>query len=181
MANKAGRPSCKGKIEQHLKNGDIARWASAGANDKQIAENIGISIDTFVEYKKSYSEFSETLAHARKPVVIEAFEGLVRLSKGFEHTVTRQSKKEVIDKNGNIVTLHEAVQETTYYPPQHQACSKVITNYLNQIKKYGSGVPQEYIAEPSVEQPEQKDGGLPEMDAMYRELFFSRGDIKNDD
>lgn len=171
LKNVGGRPSSKSTIEELLRNGDIERWCRAGATDKQLAENIGVNLSTFYKYKAEFVEFSNTIKRARKPIITEAFEGLVRLSKGFEHTTTKQLKKEVLDRNGNIITLHEAIQETEYYPPQHQACTKVIVNYLNQLKK-GGGVPEEYINEPLPEAPESKAKRLEEMDLALKELFF---------
>lgn len=166
-----GRPSSREIIEELIKNGDIEKWCKAGAKDSQLADNIGINLSTFYKYKNEYKEFSDTLKRARKPVVIEAFEGLVRLSKGFEHVVTKQNKREVLDRNGNIITLHEATQEVLYFPPNHQACTKVIVNYLNQIKK-GGGVPEEYLNEPLPEPPESKAKRFDEMEQAMKELIF---------
>lgn len=160
------------------RDGSIERWARAGATDRQIAESIGLSYTTYYKYLNEYPNVLDTIQSARKPVVTEAFEGLVRLSRGFEHTVTRQSKKEVLTSEGKVVTLHEAVQETRYYPPNHQACTKVIVNYLNHINRKKDGVPDEYVSEPEAMAADSKQGRLPEMEEALKCLFF--GDGKDD-
>ena len=158
-----------------FKDGSIERWARAGATDKQIAENIGISRDTFYNYLKAYPDVLDTLHRARKPVVIEAFEGLVRLSRGYHEKTTRKHIKTIKDKKGNVISkVEEIFEDDTYIAPQHQACTKVIVNYLNQIKKHGSGTPVEYVNEPAIS-TDAKDGRLSEMEQAMRQLFFGEG------
>lgn len=159
------------------KDGSIERWARAGATDKQIATNIGLSRDTFYRYLKVYPDTLDVLQRARKPVVIEAFAGLVRLSQGFHETTTVRHQRIITKANGHKEKIEEVTETDTYYPPQHQACTKVIVNYLNKQKKSGDGVPEEYLAEPAIEQV-SKEGRLPELENALKELFFTRG--KND-
>lgn len=40
---------------------EIKDWVRNGATDKVIAERLGISEDSFYEYKREFSEFSESL------------------------------------------------------------------------------------------------------------------------
>lgn len=76
-----------------FKDGSIEKWARAGATDKQIAECIGISRETFYKYLRVYPDVLDSLHRARKPVVMEAFEGLVRLSRGYhEKKISRHSR-----------------------------------------------------------------------------------------
>lgn len=58
------RPS---KYETHVKPRltEIADWVRNGASDKQVAERLGISADSLIEYKKKFSEFSECLKNTR--------------------------------------------------------------------------------------------------------------------
>ena len=163
------------------KDGSIERWARAGATDKQIAENIGLSRDTFYKYLREYPDVLDTLHHARKPVVLEAFEGLVRLSKGFHEKKTSKHIRIIYgqDKNGKRIEtgrIEEIYEDDTYYPPDHRAGTKVIVNYLNQLKKdRNGGVPEEYINAPEVT-VEAKQGRLSEMEQAMRELFFNGGE-----
>lgn len=58
------RPS---KYETHVKPrlSEVEDWVRNGASDKQVAERLGISADTLIEYKKQFSEFSECLKNTR--------------------------------------------------------------------------------------------------------------------
>lgn len=60
-----GRP---GKYETNVKPrfDEITEWLSIGATEKEIAKNLGINIDTWIEYKKTYSELTDPLKVAAK-------------------------------------------------------------------------------------------------------------------
>lgn len=55
-----GRPS---KYETHVlpRLDEIADWCRNGATDKDIAARLGISRDSFMEYKRKFSDFSDIL------------------------------------------------------------------------------------------------------------------------
>ena len=58
----------KGKYEKWLKEENLLLlegWARDGLTDEQIAKNIGITVSTFYEWKKKYSEISESLKRAK--------------------------------------------------------------------------------------------------------------------
>lgn len=58
------RPS---KYETHVapRLSEVADWVRNGASDREVAERLGISADSLVEYKKRFSEFSECLKKTR--------------------------------------------------------------------------------------------------------------------
>ena len=58
------RPS---KYETHVapRLSEVADWVRNGASDREVAERLGISADTLIEYKKKFSEFSECLKKTR--------------------------------------------------------------------------------------------------------------------
>lgn len=59
----------KGKYEKWLKEENLLLlegWARDGLTDEQIAKNIGITVSTFYEWKKKYSEISESLKRAKR-------------------------------------------------------------------------------------------------------------------
>lgn len=61
----------KGKYEKWLEFENltlIEGWARDGLTDEQIAKNIGITLSTFYEWKKKYSEFSESLKNGKEVV-----------------------------------------------------------------------------------------------------------------
>ena len=167
-------------FKDFAEDGSLERWARAGATDKQMAENLGMSRDTFYKYLREYPDTLDSIQRARKPVVLEAFEGLVRLSRGFHETKTTTHTYVVYrrDKNGEMVEK-ERVEKTdvedVYFPPDHKAGTKVIVNYLKHMKKNREGVPTEYVNEPEVT-IEMKQGRLPEMEDAMKELFFGGGD-----
>lgn len=57
----------KSKYESHVapRLEEIKDWCRNGATDEDIYTQLGISKDTFYEYKKKYSDFSDTLKHTR--------------------------------------------------------------------------------------------------------------------
>lgn len=81
------RPS---KYETHVQPRltEIADWARNGVTDKQIGENLGISQDTFIEYKKRYPEFSECLKRTRELVDAEVENALLKRALGYTYKET---------------------------------------------------------------------------------------------
>lgn len=81
----------KGKYEKWLKEENLLLlegWARDGLTDEQIAKNIGITVSTFYEWKKKYSEISESLKNG-KEVVDYAVENAL-LSSALEGNTTAQ-------------------------------------------------------------------------------------------
>lgn len=168
--------NCAKIVSDALADGRIEKWASAGATDAQLAQCLGISYTMFKAEKAKNPSIATIIQRARRPVVVEAFEGLVRLSHGYHEKVTKKHIRKVKDSSGNVISsVEEITEDDVYVPPSHQACTKVVVNYINQMKKYGIGIPQEYASEPSIT-IETKDGRLPEMEQAMRELFFNGGD-----
>lgn len=58
------RPS---KYETHVapRLSEISDWVRNGASDREVAQRLGISADSLIEYKKRFSEFSECLKNTR--------------------------------------------------------------------------------------------------------------------
>lgn len=81
----------KGKYEKWL-NGEnlllLEGWARDGLTDEQIAKNIGITVSTFYEWKKKYSEISESLKKGKEVVDYEVENAL--LSSALEGNTTAQ-------------------------------------------------------------------------------------------
>lgn len=100
-------------------------WARDGLTDEQIANNLGISTSTFYEYKKNYSEFSESLKRGKEIVDYEVENALLKRALGYEfeektyetkwdenqgrfrEVLTKKVKKEVIpDTTAQIYWLN---------------------------------------------------------------------------
>lgn len=58
----------KSKWETHVKDklALVEGWARDGLTDEQIAKNLGISKDTFYQYKSKYPDFSDSLKKGKK-------------------------------------------------------------------------------------------------------------------
>lgn len=81
----------KGKYEKWLKGENLLLlegWARDGLTDEQIAKNIGITVSTFYEWKKKYSEISESLKKGKEVVDYEVENAL--LSSALEGNTTAQ-------------------------------------------------------------------------------------------
>lgn len=77
--NKKVSEVAKSKWEQ-VKNKLILveGWARDGLTDEQIAQNLGISKDTFYEYKKKYPDFSDSLKKGKEIVDYEVENALLQ-------------------------------------------------------------------------------------------------------
>lgn len=75
----------KGKYEKWLKKENLLLlegWARDGLTDEQIAKNIGITVSTFYEWKKKYSEISESLKKGKEVVDYEVENALLSSALG---------------------------------------------------------------------------------------------------
>ena len=81
----------KGKYEKGLKKENLLLlegWARDGLTDEQIAKNIGITLSTFYEWKKKYSDISESLKKGKEVVDYQVENAL--LSSALEGNTTAQ-------------------------------------------------------------------------------------------
>ena len=88
---------------------EIAAWCRDGYTDKEIAEKLDISQDSFYVYKNKYTEFSDTLKETKEIADIKVENSLNRNANGYDYEEqTVVMKKEVIYKDG------KRVKEITY-------------------------------------------------------------------
>ena len=81
----------KGKYQKWLLKENLLLlegWARDGLTDEQIAKNIGITLSTFYEWKKKYSDFSESLKKGKEVVDYEVENAL--LSSALDGNTTAQ-------------------------------------------------------------------------------------------
>ena len=96
--------------EQWKKDGElkdklilIQGMARDGLTQQQIANNLGISIDTLIENKKKYSEFSDALKKGKEVIDFEVENALLKRALGYEYEeetyengiLTKKVKKQV--------------------------------------------------------------------------------------
>ena len=105
----------KGKYQEWLKPEKlilIEGWARDGLTDEQIAKNIGISKQTFYDWKKKYADFSDSLKNGKEVIDIQVENSLLKRALGYEY-------EEVSEKfEGGIlterkVTKKQVVPDTT--------------------------------------------------------------------
>ncbi len=84
----------KGKYEQWLTEEGLLQlesWARDGLTDEQIAANMGITRSTLNEWKKKYSDISDTLKRGKNVIDIQVENALLKRALGYRYTeVTRE-------------------------------------------------------------------------------------------
>lgn len=127
------RPS---KYETHVapRLEEIKAWARDGATEEEIAKKLRIAISTLYEYKKTFSEFSESLKSARvyDDEVVSALHrktlgGIVKLKKPIK-------LKKRFYENGRLVREEEVIEmaeEETYVIPDTIAQMYWLNNRLS--------------------------------------------------
>lgn len=74
----------------------VEGWARDGLTDEQIANNLGISKDTFYQYKKKYSDFSDSLKKGKEVIDYEVENALLKRALGYEYDeITYKNNKEI--------------------------------------------------------------------------------------
>jgi hypothetical protein len=68
--------------EDHLSQ--VERWKRHGLSNEQIAKNIGISEQTFYNWKDKHVEFFEAIKKGREVIVCELENALIKRAKGYE-------------------------------------------------------------------------------------------------
>ena len=90
----------------------IQGWARDGLTDEQIAHNMGICRDTLIEWKKKYSDISDTLKKGKEIVDREVENALFKKAIGYSYKET--TKERVLNtKTGKIemVVTKEVTKE----------------------------------------------------------------------
>ncbi|MBP3880036.1 MAG: helix-turn-helix domain-containing protein [Lachnospiraceae bacterium] len=93
MAKKAGR---KGKYEYWISPDGLLRiegWARDGLSKEQIAKNIGVRVETIIDWEKRFPQFSKALKKGREVVVRELENALIKRAKGYEVEETTEELK----------------------------------------------------------------------------------------
>lgn len=78
----------KGKYEYWLTPEGLLKleaWARDGLTDEQIAGNIGIHRDTLMDWKKRYSDISDTLKRGKEIVDIQVENALLKRALGYSY------------------------------------------------------------------------------------------------
>lgn len=96
----------------------IEGWARDGLTDEQIAANMGISRSTLSEWKKKYSDISDTLKRGKEVVDRQVENALLKRALGYRYKET--TRELITDKQTGISELvvtkvveKEVVPDTT--------------------------------------------------------------------
>lgn len=117
---KEGEPSmARGKYQDWLTSEGLLKleaWARDGLTDEQIAKNMGISRSTLAEWKKKYSDISDTLKKGKEVVDIEVENALLKRALGYKYVeVTKERVTELNPRTGEpeskLVVTKEVVKE----------------------------------------------------------------------
>lgn len=113
----------KGKYEYWLTPEGLLKlqgWAVDGLTDEQIADNMGISRSTLNEWKKKYSDISDTLKKNKEIADRNVENALYERALGGTHTVTKavKLKESYYDKQGRKCEkeIVQMVLEQVYVP-----------------------------------------------------------------
>ncbi|XOQ44286.1 MAG: Transposase [Clostridium sp.] len=109
----------KGKYQKWLTKDGLTMleaWARDGLTDEQIAKNIGISRSTLAEWKKKYSDISDTLKKGKEVVDIEVENALLKRALGYKYVeVTKERVTELNPHTGEseskLVVTKEVIKE----------------------------------------------------------------------
>jgi hypothetical protein len=83
----------------------VEGWARDGLTEKQIADNLGISQDRLIDYKKKYLEFFEAIKKGKEIVDYEVENALLKRALGYTITI----KEDKLDKDGCVHSLERDV------------------------------------------------------------------------
>jgi transposase len=107
----------KGKYEEWLTSEGlllIEGWARDGLTDEQIAFNMGISTSTLYEWKKKYSEISETLKKGKEVVDRIVENALLKRATGYHYDeVTQQLAERRNPETGELEQYMVEVKRVT--------------------------------------------------------------------
>jgi hypothetical protein len=85
LIGNAGR---KGKYAEWLTDDGLTRvfgWARDGLSEPQIAQNMGISMPTLIDWKKRFPKILNALKRGKEPVDIQVENALLKRALGYEY------------------------------------------------------------------------------------------------
>jgi hypothetical protein len=104
MAEKRGRKSAyETKIKPRFD--EIREWLINGANNENIAYNLGINMVTFYKYVKEKNEFNELLKNGRIAIVAQLRSALIKKAMGFVYSETKIIEREDPDTGEKVKTV----------------------------------------------------------------------------
>ena len=117
--SKRGR---KSKYETNVQTRllEIAAWCRDGLTDKEIAEKLDISIDSFYKYKNDFTEFSDTLKETKEIADIKVENSLNKNANGYDYEEEVVVMKKEIFYNDQGKKQKEIVYPVTVSLTKHK-------------------------------------------------------------
>lgn len=81
----------------------IVKWMGT-LSERQIASKLGVSHQSFINYKKQYSELAEAVVKGQQDLRDELYDTLKRKAKGYSYIETKIIED---DKNGKRIETYE--------------------------------------------------------------------------
>lgn len=107
--------------------GEIEKWTE-DFTDEQIAEKLGISRITFINYKKKYPELAEAVTRGRKKLVKILKDTLKKKAKGFYYEETKTTKIRNPDADSDIEWVEKIEITRKYAQPDTGAAHLLLKN-----------------------------------------------------
>ena len=119
----------KGKYEHWLTEEGLLQleaWARNGLTDEQIASNMGITRSTLNEWKKKYSDISDTLKRGKEVVDIQVENALLKRALGYSYVETTRERSLIMTKQQAFQSVHtwklqKRSQRKLFLIPQHKS------------------------------------------------------------
>lgn len=90
----------------------VESWTRDGLTDEQIANNLGISKDTFYKYKKEHTDFSDSLKRGKEIVDYQVENALLKRALGYQYKETTIERVYNTEKEKyEMVVTKEVVKE----------------------------------------------------------------------
>lgn len=104
----------KGKYEYWLTPEGLLKlegWARDGLTEEQIAGNMGIHRDTLNEWKKKYSDISDTLKRGKDIVDLQVENALLKRALGYMYTETTRELTKNLKTGKEEIRVTKTVQK----------------------------------------------------------------------
>lgn len=108
-----GAPS---KYQTHVKSrfSEITEWLEIGASEKEIYNSLGISKDSWIDYKKKYTELSDLIKNSRKNPVIQIKKAMLKRAIGFQYEEKKVTTQRIeLDEGGTMIPAKVIKTEIT--------------------------------------------------------------------
>lgn len=91
----------------------LQQWAEAGLGDRQIAENMGISVSTLRDWKKRNGEIARVLAKKASATDSQVENALLKRALGYSYMETTYERVEDAAGNEKMVVKRQVEKQVT--------------------------------------------------------------------